>query len=89
MRCDPSCFLILVDEVIDGEIEEGKRYAEEDFNRVIEIEERERYRMKLFMADIDQAQKTLVFCAAQAHAAAVRDLVNQMKTGKDPNYCVR
>ena len=38
---------------------------------------------------IDQSQKTLVFCATQEHAAAVRDLVNQMKTSKDPNYCVR
>ena len=41
------------------------------------------------MAEIDQRQKTLVFCASQAHAAAVRDLINQMKTSKDPNYCVR
>ncbi len=41
------------------------------------------------MAEIDQRQKTLVFCATQAHAAAVRDLVNQMKISKDPDYCVR
>jgi type I restriction enzyme, R subunit len=38
---------------------------------------------------IDQRQKTLVFCANQAHAAAVRDLVNQMKTSAHPDYCVR
>ena len=31
----------------------------------------------------------MVFCATQDHAAAVRDLINQMKTSKDPNYCVR
>ncbi|HWG06699.1 MAG TPA: type I restriction-modification enzyme R subunit C-terminal domain-containing protein, partial [Beijerinckiaceae bacterium] len=31
----------------------------------------------------------LVFCATQAHAALVRDLINQMKTSTDPNYCVR
>jgi type I restriction enzyme R subunit len=30
-----------------------------------------------------------VFCATQAHAAAVRDLINQMKTNKEPNYCQR
>jgi len=29
--------------VIEGEIEEGKRYREPQFNRTIEIEERERY----------------------------------------------
>jgi type I restriction enzyme R subunit len=41
------------------------------------------------MDGIDQREKTLVFCATQAHAALVRDLINQMKTSTDPNYCVR
>jgi type I restriction enzyme R subunit len=42
------------------------------------------------MEEINQNEKTLVFCATQAHALAVRDLVNQMKTtSKDPNYCQR
>ena len=41
------------------------------------------------MEQIDQREKTLVFCATQDHALAVRDLVNQMKTSKDPNYCQR
>lgn len=77
------------DDLIEGEIEEGKRYVEEDFNRVIEIRERERYRVKLFMDIIDQTQKTLVFCATQEHALAVRDLINQMKISREPNYCVR
>ena len=77
------------DELIEGEVEEGRRYTEDDFNRVIEIKEREKYRVKLFMDAIDQNQKTLVFCATQEHALAVRDLINQMKTSKDPNYCVR
>jgi type I restriction enzyme R subunit len=77
------------DELIEGQVEDGKRYTESDFNRIIEIAERERYRVKLFMQAIDQTQKTLIFCATQDHAGAVRDLVNQMKTSKDPNYCVR
>lgn len=77
------------DKVIEGEVEEGKRYREPQFNRTIEIEQRERYRVKLFMDQIDQREKTLVFCATQAHAALVRDLVNQIKTSSDPNYCVR
>src|SRR5690348_13383683 len=41
------------------------------------------------MDQIDQREKTLVFCATQDHAAAVRDLINQMKISGDPNYCVR
>ena len=77
------------DELIEGQVENGKRYTESDFNRIIEIAERERYRVKLFMDAIDQTQKTLVFCATQDHAAAVRDLVNQMKTSREPNYCAR
>jgi len=77
------------DDVVEGEIEEGRRYSEPDFNRIIEIKEREAYRVKTFMDMIDQSQKTLVFCATQDHAAAVRDVINQMKTNRDPNYCVR
>jgi type I restriction enzyme R subunit len=77
------------DAVMDGEIEAGKRYVEKDFNKVIEIREREAYRVRLFMDQIDQREKTLVFCATQAHALAVRDLVNQMKSSSDPNYCQR
>jgi type I restriction enzyme R subunit len=77
------------DRLIEGEIETGKRYTETDFNKIIEIKEREAHRVKLFMEQINQDEKTLAFCATQDHALAVRDLVNQMKTSKDPNYCQR
>ena len=77
------------DLLIEGEIEAGKLYTEKDFNRIIEIKEREAHRVNLFMRLIDQTEKTLVFCASQIHALAVRDLVNQMKTSNDPNYCQR
>ena len=77
------------DRLIEGEVETGRRYVESDFNRIIEIREREAHRVKLFMSQIDQREKTLVFCATQEHALAVRDLINQMKTSKDPSYCQR
>jgi type I restriction enzyme R subunit len=77
------------DTLIEGEIETGKRYEEADFNKIIEIKEREKKRVEIFMSQIDQREKTLVFCATQDHALAVRDLINQMKTSKDPNYCQR
>jgi type I restriction enzyme R subunit len=77
------------DSVIEGEIEAGRRYEEKDFNKVIEIREREAHRVKLFMEQIQPDDKTLVFCASQVHALAVRDLVNQMKASKDPGYCQR
>lgn len=77
------------DQIIEGEIEEGKRYTEGDFNRLIEIREREQYRVRVFMEQIAPREKTLVFCATQEHALAVRDLINQMKTSTDPHYCER
>ena len=77
------------DLVVQGDIVAGKRYEEKDFNKIIKIKEREAYRVKQLMDMIDQRQKTIVFCATQAHALLVRDLINQMKTSTDPNYCVR
>lgn len=77
------------DAVIEGEVVEGKRYVESEFNRIIIIPERELYRVKLFMDAINQGEKTLVFCATQKHALMVRDFINQVKKSKEPNYCVR
>ena len=77
------------DQLIEGEIEAKKRYQEGDFNKIIEIKEREKKRVEIFMGQINQQEKTLVFCATQDHALAVRDLINQMKTSTDPNYCQR
>ncbi|MBN8655161.1 MAG: DEAD/DEAH box helicase family protein [Anaerolineae bacterium] len=77
------------DTVLEGDVEAGKVYKEADFNRIIEIKERERKRVRLFMNEIDQNEKAIVFCATQDHAAAVRDLINQYKTNPDPMYCVR
>ncbi|BAZ36863.1 type I site-specific restriction-modification system restriction subunit (plasmid) [Calothrix sp. NIES-4101] len=77
------------DEIIEGIIDKDKTYTEANINRIIEIKEREEYRVRLFMEEIDQNQKTLVFCANQEHALAIRDLINQMKISSNPNYCVR
>ncbi|WP_372800890.1 EcoAI/FtnUII family type I restriction enzme subunit R [Lutibacter sp.] len=77
------------DDIIEGEVEEGKVYTEDDFNRKIEIMEREKDRVKMYMDIANQKDKAIIFCATQIHAAAVRDLVNQLKTSTDINYCVR
>jgi type I restriction enzyme R subunit len=77
------------DDVIEGEIEAGKTYGESEFNRTIQIEERERRRVELFLSQINQQEKTLVFCANQEHALLIRDLINQTKNSTDPNYCHR
>ena len=76
----------------DGEAHDvpiGTKFTEEQFNRIIEIKQREKFRVEKFMEMIDQNHKTLVFCATQIHAAAVRDLINQVAISKSPNYCHR
>ncbi len=77
------------DTVIEGEVEQGKLYEEKDFNKIIEIKERETKRVQIYLDDCNQKEKAIVFCATQIHAAVVRDLINQFKQSKDPNYCVR
>ena len=77
------------DQIIEGEIEEGKLYTEPDFNKIIEIKAREAKRVKIYMDEANQKEKAIIFCATQDHAAAIRDLVNQYKKSKDTNYCVR
>jgi type I restriction enzyme, R subunit len=77
------------DTIVEGEIEEGKRYEEKDFNRTIEIVEREAKRVKVFLDNANQKEKAVVFCANQSHAALIRDLINQHGKSKDPFYCVR
>ena len=77
------------DMVIEGEVEEGKRYEEKDFNRTIIIPERERKRVKVFMDAIDPKEKTIVFCTTQDHALMIRDMINQVKKVPDANYCHR
>lgn len=77
------------DTIVEGEIEEGKLYEEKDFNRTIEIAEREAKRVNIFLDEANQNEKAIIFCANQGHAALIRDLVNQYAKSKDPFYCVR
>jgi type I restriction enzyme R subunit len=77
------------DTLVEGEIEEGKLYEEKDFNRTIEIVERESKRVKVYLEEANPKEKAIIFCANQGHAALIRDLVNQHAKNKDPFYCVR
>lgn len=78
------------EDCVEGEINAEKTYKEPDFNRNIELKQREVARVKAFMNEINQNEKTLVFCATQHHAGVIRDIINQEKTvTKDVNYCVR
>jgi type I restriction enzyme R subunit len=77
------------DTIVEGEIEEGKLYEEKDFNRTIEIVEREAKRVNIYLDEANQNEKAIIFCANQGHAALIRDLVNRYAKSKDPFFCVR
>ena len=77
------------DDVVTGEVEEGTTFEEKDFNKLVVMRERELHRVRTFLSEINVNEKTLVFCATQAHAALIRDLINQEIRHPDPDYCVR
>ena len=77
------------DEVLEGEVEKGRIYQGKDWNRNIEIQERERKLVQEMLNAIIQNEKTIVFCVNQSHAALVRDLINQEVKNRDIDYCVR
>ena len=77
------------DTVLAGEVETGRLYTEADFNKLIIIKEREEYRVELLMAQINPNEKTIIFCATQAHALMIRDIINERKTNPNTTYCVR
>lgn len=76
------------DEVVSGKVEIGKVYTEEDFYRGdIKIRQRDEARVKEFLEGMGETEKGLVFCATQAHAAEVRDMINAQR--KKKGYCER
>jgi len=77
------------DTIVQGEVEEQKLYSESEINRIIEIKEREEYRISLLLKQMDQTQKTIVFCAKQTHALMIRDIINQQTDSNNPSYCQR
>jgi type I restriction enzyme R subunit len=77
------------DEVIEGEVDKTRLYTEADFNTNIVIKEREQKRVEDMLANINANDKTIVFCANQAHAGMVRDLINQTAHNPSIDYCVR
>ena len=78
------------DNVVEGEIEAGKRYTESDFNRIIEIKERERKRVETFYVRRSTSKKRHWYSVLHKTMRwLLRDLINQIKKSKDPNYCQR
>ena len=78
------------DDVENGDIDKEKTYTEDDFyHGRIEIRERDMHRVRELMSQIDPDEKTIIFCSTQLHASIIRDMINQIKTRLDSNYCER
>lgn len=77
------------DKVVTGEVANGTTFEEKDFNKLVQMKARELHRVRTFLSEININEKTLVFCATQAHAALIRDLINQEVRHPYPDYCVR
>lgn len=77
------------DIVLEGQVRNGQHFEQKDYNVSIELRQWETYRVAQFLAETDPRDKTLVFCVNQRHALLIRDIVNELKTSKDPEYCVR
>ena len=79
------------DRIIEGEdeIEDGDIFREGDFNRIIEIREREKKRVQLLLDKINLNEKTLIFCASIRHAGIVRDIINELIKNKKAGFCER
>jgi type I restriction enzyme R subunit len=77
------------DVIIAGDIDASREYSPDEMNRNIQIKEREEYLVKVFMNEINQNEKTLVFCATQSHASMIRDFINKHVKIKNINYCQR
>ncbi|MCR5158827.1 MAG: DEAD/DEAH box helicase family protein [Prevotella sp.] len=75
---------------VEGDIDKDKVYTERDFYAGnIELRERDEHRVKELLDQIDPNEKTIVFCATQAHALEVMSMINQWKHVPDSNYCER
>ena len=77
------------DEVLQGNPQPGEVFKRSDFNRKIEIKEREEYRVKTLLSEINLDDKTLIFCVTQRHAALISELINHNKLSEHPDYCHR
>ena len=64
------------DKVVEGDVEEEDT-QKQNFNRNIEMREREEFRVKKLLNIINPNEKTIVFCATWYHAGMIKDLINQ------------
>jgi type I restriction enzyme R subunit len=75
-------------DIITGELEENIIKLEQ-FEKQVIIPKRTELLAKTILENINQMDKTIVFCVNQKHALDMKVAIDTYKTIKDSNYCVR
>ncbi|EAK1359617.1 DEAD/DEAH box helicase [Campylobacter coli] len=76
------------DDLIEGELEKGF-YKMSEFERNIHLPQYNDFLAKEILKLIDPMDKTIIFCANQAHASDIKRAIDKFKSVKIDHYCVR
>ncbi|MCE7114091.1 DEAD/DEAH box helicase family protein [Campylobacter coli] len=76
------------DDLIEGELEKGF-YKMSEFERNIHLPQYNDFLAKEILKLIDPMDKTIIFCANQAHASNIKRAIDKFKSVKRDDYCVR
>jgi len=76
------------DTIIQGEATKD-RYEVKDYEKNIVVKDRADLLAKSILNNMNEMDKTIVFCVNQNHALDIRDSINKFKEVNDPDYCVR
>ncbi|HEG2656490.1 TPA: DEAD/DEAH box helicase family protein [Campylobacter coli] len=76
------------DDIIEGELEKGF-YKMSEFEKDIHLPQYNDFLAKEILKLIDPMDKTIIFCANQAHASDIKRAIDKFKSVKRDDYCVR
>ncbi|ECS6306924.1 DEAD/DEAH box helicase [Campylobacter coli] len=76
------------DDLMEGELEKGF-YKMSEFERNIHLPQYNDFLAKEILKLIDPMDKTIIFCANQAHASDIKRAIDKFKSVKRDDYCVR
>ncbi|MCV3548863.1 DEAD/DEAH box helicase family protein [Campylobacter sp. CNRCH_2013_0671h] len=76
------------DDIIEGKLEKGF-YKINEFERNIHLPQYNDFLAKEILKLISPMDKTIIFCANQAHASEVKRAIDKFKSVKRDDYCVR
>ncbi|EAJ6204764.1 DEAD/DEAH box helicase family protein [Campylobacter coli] len=75
-------------DIIEGKLEKG-HFDIKEFERNISIPQYNEFIAKELLKLINPMDKTIIFCANQAHASDIKRAIDKFKSVKRDDYCVR